>query len=210
MPTKKWFYYHRSQRRCISHAYIFNAANYRKLCEVLIGSKSASTEAPRVVAGRSSIAPPGLSKVILFAVSFLIIVISFYQVIGKPHAHDNWTIAVSFTCLTWLGVYFSCTYLQFRSFYLFTSAYVLPLCAFHLGVIVPDAIGWFDAGWMGQRAVSALAGTGRLVYSYRSGWYRRRICSIIKSIPFSCGSNSRLPVMWHRKAFASHFGPGPA
>ncbi|MHB8453964.1 MAG: O-antigen polysaccharide polymerase Wzy [Acidiferrobacterales bacterium] len=93
----------------------------------------------------------------------MVIIFSIYQIMVPSEVDPNWSMGVSIACILWCGCYFFCSYGQFRTPYLFTSAYIVPLCIFHLGITVPYAFGWLKADdWS----------YGTLVpWLQRAGWY---------------------------------------
>jgi oligosaccharide repeat unit polymerase len=60
----------------------------------------------------------------------------------------DWVGEVSFLALTWWATYLVAAYLYYKTIYLFSFAYLLPLALFHLGITIPDAFGLFEGlGW---------------------------------------------------------------
>lgn len=100
---------------------------------------------------------------ILGTLSFFIVLISVSQLLGEPELHEKWPLYVSVLSITWLATYLICSNAQFRTPYLITSAYIIPLCAFHLGLIIPYAFGWSE--------VSGLTSGTFAAWMERAGWY---------------------------------------
>ncbi len=111
-------------------------------------------------------------RAILMSVSLLMILLAVPQLIGTPELHSSWPLYVSLASVAWLATFFICSYGQFKTAYLLTSAYIILLCLFHLGGVIPTAFGWTDttgmdfgtfAPWLeraGWYTVLALACTG--------------------------------------------------
>ncbi|HED12132.1 MAG TPA: O-antigen polysaccharide polymerase Wzy, partial [Gammaproteobacteria bacterium] len=110
-------------------------------------------------------------KAILLPLSALICLISLFMLLTPLSGDPGWPLGVSIASLTWLACYFACSYGQFRTPYLFTSAYVFSLSVFHLGITVPAAFGivdvplwesgpmasWFEqAGWYTALSLGAI------------------------------------------------------
>lgn len=102
-------------------------------------------------------------RIILLAISGIIVLVAGSQLMGAPDSHSDWPIYVSVTSLVWLATYFICSYAQFKTPYLFTSAYIVPLCLFHLGVVIPHALG--------LSTVSGLTTGSFAPWLERAGWY---------------------------------------
>lgn len=90
----------------------------------------------------------GFWKGTLLLASLLAIVYSLFMISAISSVTNNWELQVSIVALTWIAIYFSCTYFLFKTAYLLTSLYVAMLVLFHLGITVPDAFGLFgQSGW---------------------------------------------------------------
>ena len=106
----------------------------------------------------------GTWKMLLLVISFLIALISMFQVLSEPEVNDGWSVQVTFLCLLWFCTYFICSYAQFKTFYLLTSTYILALSIFHLGVTIPCSLGliqnitWEPTGLLAK-------------WLERAGWY---------------------------------------
>lgn len=125
---------------------------------------------------------------LLVAMSGLVVVISSYMVLARPHVSSGWTSVVALVCIIWLVVYVFCSYRQLGTVYLFTSAYILPLSIFHLGVIVPDAIGWLDASVWTEGGIAP--------WIYKASWYTALSLGCI-GIGFGLSINrQRISRMW--------------
>jgi oligosaccharide repeat unit polymerase len=86
-------------------------------------------------------------RAILMSISLLVMFAALPQLIGSPEGNGNWPLYVSLASIAWLATFFVCSYGQFKTPYLLTTAFVVPLCLFHLGVVIPSAFGWSpDAG----------------------------------------------------------------
>lgn len=79
---------------------------------------------------------------VFFSASLLLIFCSTFMLAGPPEADAGWPLPVAVACLGWFAVYFFCMLKAFGTPYLFTTAYLLVLSVFHLGIIVPLAFGW--------------------------------------------------------------------
>ncbi|MBE1427379.1 oligosaccharide repeat unit polymerase [Desulfomicrobium macestii] len=55
--------------------------------------------------------------------------------------NKNWEMHVSTVFVFWALFFVMCTYAHFKTFYLFINAYIIPLCLFHLGIVIPNAYG---------------------------------------------------------------------
>jgi oligosaccharide repeat unit polymerase len=103
-------------------------------------------------------------RLLILISSIIISLISITQILGEPVLHDNWAIIVSFLCLSWIGIYMVCSSLEFKSLYLFTSAYIIMLSLFHLGITIPHSLAfiggldWLSFGMMAK-------------WYERAGWY---------------------------------------
>jgi oligosaccharide repeat unit polymerase len=121
-----------------------------------------SPESTRAVAfegGRIS-----ASMVAFGVVSLVVLSLGLWEVV-TPSANidDDWELQVSVVSLGWLVIYLLCTYVRYRSVYLFASCYLALLWQFHLGITASDAAGLFtDIHWPG--------GLGAYWLSL-SGWY---------------------------------------
>ena len=113
----------------------------------------------------------GLWKALLLIVNTVLALIALYQVLGPPTTHAAWPVSVTVAAAICLGCHAVCVYGWFRSPYQFTSAYILALSAFHLGVTaliglqIVEFPGWVSgpeakwlerAGWYTILALSCL------------------------------------------------------
>lgn len=116
--------------------------------------------------------PPSFTKIsyswpiltlLLLSIITMGIAIVEIELIPKKFTSQNWELQIAYISLIWLISYFLCTFLEFKTIYLFTSAYVVSLFLFHLGITVPDAFRIFsDFGW----------GNGDFCrWLQMSGWY---------------------------------------
>ncbi len=103
------------------------------------------------------------SRSLLLVASFIMVLVGYFQVLGRVQSNESWTLLVTLTVGVWLCVYVYSTYVQFRSVYLLTTAYIFPLCVFHFGAVIPDAIGWFEVPGWSDGPLAAWLG--------RAGWY---------------------------------------
>lgn len=102
-------------------------------------------------------------RAILLTASMLVIVLSIFQILIPSRVSPYWSTEVAVVCVLWGGCYLLCSYAQFQTLYLFTSAFILPLCLFHLGITIPYGFGWLkDDQWTN----SSLAPWLQL-----AGWY---------------------------------------
>ena len=83
----------------------------------------------------------GLWKTLLLVFNGIIAVGACYLVMQPAQLHADWIIEVSVVSLICLGTFFIFSSLLFKTPYLFTSAYVLALSLFHLGITIPESLG---------------------------------------------------------------------
>jgi hypothetical protein len=90
----------------------------------------------------------GLWKSTLLIASVLVAAYSALMISTVDLSRKDWELQVAITSLLWLTVFFSCTFLQFKTVYLLTTSYLIMLVLFHLGSTIPDAFGIFkESGW---------------------------------------------------------------
>jgi hypothetical protein len=90
----------------------------------------------------------GLWNSTLLLTSLLAVAYSVFMISTVESSRSNWQLQIAVISLIWLTVYFSCTFLQFKTAYLLTTSYVIMLVLFHLGITIPDAFGIFkETGW---------------------------------------------------------------
>lgn len=102
-------------------------------------------------------------KVLLLLGSGIFALIACYQALSTPQPHSEWGIEVTISSLVFLSGFFVAGSLVFRSPYLFTSAYMLALSLFHLGVTIPDALGFMN--------VEAWHSGSHMKWLEQAGWY---------------------------------------
>lgn len=79
--------------------------------------------------------------VLLLAVSLVVTILSFVSIRASDSALDGATFAPSLVAVIWLACYLVASYRAFGTIYLFTSAYVIGLFVFHLGLLLQDGFG---------------------------------------------------------------------
>ncbi len=73
--------------------------------------------------------------------------LSLFELNSVSSYTSAWESEIAYAFGIWFTCYFAGSYLYFRTLYLFTSTYIVTLALFHLGIIVPDAFGFFaDSG----------------------------------------------------------------
>jgi oligosaccharide repeat unit polymerase len=91
-----------------------------------------------------------LWKGILLLFSVLVISISSYAIVVGTGSGDSWKLTIFYVFIFWLLGHVLFTSLHYRTLYLFSNAYLVPLVLFHLGITIPDALGLFTGfGWGG-------------------------------------------------------------
>jgi len=100
---------------------------------------------------------------LLLVFSSMIALVACFLVMESPQLHSDWSIEVSVVSLITLGGFFVVSLLLFRTPYLLTSAYLLALSLFHLGITIPAAFGFMEVeGWHSGSLVKWLE---------QAGWY---------------------------------------
>ena len=94
----------------------------------------------------SSSNPVSSWKQILLAISSLSALIACYLTLDPSEQNSDWSIKVSVASMLYLGSFFILSLRLFKTSYLFTSAYVLALSLFHLGITVPESLGLMHVG----------------------------------------------------------------
>ncbi len=102
-------------------------------------------------------------KVLLLFGSGIFALAGCYQVLATPQPHSDWGIDVTIASLVFLSGFFIASCLIFRSPYLFTSAYMVALSLFHLGVTIPDALGFMT--------MEAWHSGSQIKWLEQAGWY---------------------------------------
>jgi oligosaccharide repeat unit polymerase len=98
----------------------------------------------------------------VFLLSAVTCITALYMIIDGARGDKDWATAVSVVSVVWLFGYFLLTYCHFKTMYLFSSAYILCLCVFHLSLIIQKGLGTKYAHW----------GTGSFGISLElAGWY---------------------------------------
>lgn len=144
---------------------------------------------------------PVLWKMLLLAFSGIIALVACYLVTEPPHLHSGWKIEVSLVGIITLGGFFAFSLPLFRTPYLFTSAYLLALGLFHLGITIPESLGliqvssWYSwpsekwlaqAGWYTVLAVACVGvGFSLSVAHSRLGRLHKKVDLETKSRVFS-------------------------
>jgi len=100
--------------------------------------------------------------VALLFISVLVVAIASAETQAAYSIGQSWAPFIAFTCIAWLIAYGTAAWLYFGNPYLFSMAYIVALAVFHLGVLVPYALGMIDVqDWT--------AGPGR--WFKLAGWY---------------------------------------
>lgn len=74
----------------------------------------------------------------------------FYSLFNLQDLSSNstWATDVSLILIAWLVIYIICMFRHYKTVYLFSSAFLVTLGIFHLGIIVPCGLGLVEvAGW---------------------------------------------------------------
>ena len=104
-----------------------------------------------------------LWALLLFSTSTLLIALSLINIVLSTSVTSSWTIHVSIAFCCWAFIFFIASYKYFKTFYLFTSAYIICLSVFHLGHIVSHSLGILNFPYL-------IAGKMAIYYQY-AGWY---------------------------------------
>ncbi len=86
-----------------------------------------------------------LWKVLLLSFSSIVALVSCYLALQSPQLHADWSIEVTMVSLAYLISFLIFASLLFKTPYLFTSAYLVALSLFHLGITVPESLGLLQA-----------------------------------------------------------------
>jgi oligosaccharide repeat unit polymerase len=95
--------------------------------------------------------------------------IALAQSIGSPSLDRDWPELVTVVWLIWTVVYIVASWRALETPYLLSSAYLIALCVFHLGLPIPAAFGWLnvpeitrstDGFWLQQSAWCTLLALG--------------------------------------------------
>jgi len=76
-----------------------------------------------------------LGLVVLFVFSIIGLLFSVIEILGGVSGGQYWPTKIFIASFLWLIIYFSAFYSYFRSLYLFSSAYLIGVALFHLGLI---------------------------------------------------------------------------
>lgn len=100
---------------------------------------------------------------LLLAVCSLSALIACFLVLSPPQPDYHWSLKVSMASILCLGSFFILSWFLFKTPYLFTSAYLLALSLFHLGITVPESFGLMQVrGWQSGYLLKWLE---------QAGWY---------------------------------------
>ena len=102
-----------------------------------------------------------VNPLLLLLVSFVVVVIAFVNI--EVDYSRFWAREVLFVFSGWVVLYFITTYKHFKTIYLFSTIYILCLCVFHFGMIIPDALG-LSSGYR-------LEGVGFTFWLAKASWY---------------------------------------
>jgi len=149
--------------------------------------------------------PVAFGRLILGIGSAAFLVTALLQVLVDSTLTTDWANAIAWASLLWMLLYFTTTWWITRTPYLLTSAYVIVLVLFHLGVTLPDGFGLFSdiswgttrlakwlelAGWYTVLALSAL-GVGFAV-----GWRGSLTPSKVRATPPKIAQQARKTAFW--------------
>ena len=147
-----------------------------------------------------------LAKAVLMTVSVLLMVISSISLVDTGNVSNSWPQVVFWLFVFWLICYALCSYQMFKSAYLFTTGYILTLVLFHLGHIIPHALGmidvpnltapgiarsYFKSGWLTMLALSALS------LGFSLGIKRQRIVAVDSGAYNRKQVQARRLIWWH-------------
>jgi len=89
-----------------------------------------------------------LWQTLLFTVSCGVLLSGTGQLASDSSADKNWAFPVAVASVLWLTTFVVVAVKRFHTVYLFTSAYILCLSVFHLGITLPLGLNLLDAdGW---------------------------------------------------------------
>jgi len=103
------------------------------------------------------------SMIALLFVSVSTFMLSLFKVLSPLSFDSDWSKSVSYVFLIWAATYFATTYKQYNTLYLLSTAYLLPLALFHLGMTIPHAFGGFQSYGLENPEFG--------VWLEMSGWY---------------------------------------
>lgn len=92
------------------------------------------------------VTPPG--KYLLLCSSVALGALALANVLGPVRMLADWPSYVAMAFLVWFSIYLFATYRAFGSMYLFASAYVICLAAFHLGHVAVHVTGLADLSYL--------------------------------------------------------------
>jgi oligosaccharide repeat unit polymerase len=101
-------------------------------------------------------------RLLLLGMSLAVLLISAAQIALDENPDRYWAFPVAITCLVWLTTFFVAGTRHFGTPYLFTTAYVLCLSVFHLGITMPFGLDLLDAVYWQQ--------AGQSLWLERAGW----------------------------------------
>jgi oligosaccharide repeat unit polymerase len=100
---------------------------------------------------------------IYLGISFAVLLVATVNIFSSAMPSPNWSADASVVTLLWLASYFIATTFKFRTIYLISTTFIIPLCVFHLSWIYIDALG------IGEIAELALR-VERKLYA-EAAWY---------------------------------------
>lgn len=77
-------------------------------------------------------------------VNLITLIIALLNIFVPFSENKNWEMNVSVVFIFWAICFILCTYARFKTLYLFINAYIMPLCLFHLGIVIPNGLKFFD------------------------------------------------------------------
>jgi oligosaccharide repeat unit polymerase len=99
---------------------------------------------------------------VLLALSIGITAIATGEIQSAYASGQSWAPLIAFMCAAWLACFLASSWLYFGSPYLFSTAYLMVLAVFHLGLLIPYGLGIVNIlAWQGDE--------GRWIRL--AGWY---------------------------------------
>lgn len=89
-----------------------------------------------------------LGSAILLVISLIMTVFNLVSISGDVTGGKQWSLVATLSCYIWLMVYLACSYMHHRTVYLYSSAYLICLFLFHMGLTIQHAFGvQFSGEW---------------------------------------------------------------
>lgn len=111
------------------------------MSDVAVSSRASATVRLRArdELHEGSVTPPG--RYLLLGSSVALGALALANVLGPARVLTDWPSYIAMAFLVWFSIYLFATYRAFGSMYLFASAYVICLAAFHLGHVAVHVTG---------------------------------------------------------------------